>query len=107
MAQWHLDALERALTQRGWSSSVVVSPEYPLADGVWSLTRGPVSVTLEFGCFDGMGQPLPSAAASYGFALLGHPSRGLYFFKKSSPKWKPALQEFLDFLDTLEPDPGA
>ena len=105
MAQWHLDALERALTQRGWSSSVVEIPEYPLADGVWSLARGSVSVTLEFGCFDGMGHTLPSAAASYGFALQGHASSGLYFFKKSSPKWKPALQEFLDYLDTLQPAP--
>jgi hypothetical protein len=46
-----------------------------------------------------MGQVLGSVSESYGIAVHGHASEGLYFFKKSSPKWKPALQEFLDSLD--------
>ena len=107
MAQWHLDALSQALTQRGWSHSVLDDSDaaaYPLEGGLWSIHRGPVSLILELACWDTMGNPLPSTAESYALSVREHSFEGLYFFKKSSPKWKPALKAFLDSLDGADAD---
>ena len=102
MAQWHLSALERALLKRGWQIEPL-SEATPMRDGVWSLTRGGRQVLLDFNCFDEMGQDITEVEDSYGCDVRGVDGPGLYFYKKSSPKWKEALRAFVVSLDSPHP----
>ncbi len=98
MASWHIDTLYNALIQRGWS----IAPR-PQDEGfdTWCLTRGQHACELIFDAHDTMGRPLAQLRESFGcqIRIPGGPS--LYFYKKKSPKWPPALRAFVESLDAL------
>jgi len=96
---WHLDALEQALIQSGWQVETVPDENYPLPDGVWSLTRGEEVLFLEFDYLDGDGRYLTSIDQTYGCSIRDRVDSSCYFYRKSSGQWEKSLQAFIASLD--------
>ena len=100
MSQWHLDELQKALTQRGWRVvSRLPGDDYKIS-GSWEIQRGSRSSTLfvDFKGFDDMQcLPLPE---SYACKIRGHSALVIYF-GKSRKKWQKDLEALLTGLDSL------
>lgn len=101
MSVSHLQALEDALTRRGWRISVRPGDDSRIS-ATWELRRGRgESLLLDF---DGMGpdgrECLP-LEQSYGCQVRGHPTLELYFrrINRSRHLWQQELAEFTRSLD--------
>ncbi len=101
MADWHLAALEAALTARGWQIAAVHAGDDYAISASWEIRRSSrrPSLYLDFNGLDDM-QTLP-LERSYGCDVRWHDSPSLYFGRPGQ-RWKRALQDFVAELDTLE-----
>lgn len=99
MAEWHLDRLYKALAGRGWSVAIADPDGHPLSDGVWALTRG-VVLHLELNRFDPDGGDLVHSDQAH-CVHVRETGGGLYFYRKASPRWEPALATFVEALDRV------
>ncbi len=100
MSQWHLDELQKALTQRGWRVVIRHPGDNHKISGSWEIQRSTKSSTLfiDFEGFDDMQcRPL---SESYACRIRGHPAMSIYF-GKSRKKWRQELEALLAGLDSL------
>lgn len=101
MSQAHLDALSKALTQRGWRVS-----ELPVMEndggGTWEIQRGlqGARIHIDFDRFNGWGDPQPIEESGFCW-VRDATDLSLYFrqVKRSRDIWKKELADFVRALD--------
>jgi hypothetical protein len=102
MAQWHLNDLEHALHQIGFTIVQRMSPNVKDSFiGAWVIKRGSEYIIYFDGIFDGLGNtiPHPSLEKAIGCSIRGT-EISLYLYKKGN-MWNQHLKKFIQKVNAL------